>query len=334
MKTTHKFLYAVAVLVALSGIAYAANAIRAAYILVYTQQASAPTGTGITGKDRVWVKSSNDHVIHTDTSNVDHDLDAASSGGATWARVAVADTNQTLTATSTAPQLAAYTSLTASRTVTITQGGTSGTPIWYEVVDESGSASSTITLTIAPSAGNIDGAASKAVIVSARDFWKGYCNGTNCFTSSRTPTSVVSSNFEDDNVGSGTTASTSSTSFSAIGNGTTTGFADHVFNALQPRFYGFSATVSGLYATSHASVAEFQIKNVTTATVLGKGKCYVNSSPVLVSCTAYGSGLMLSGNNTLRVEWRVVDAGGGTINADGNYSTWNVPLSTVSWLIF
>lgn len=55
-------------------------ALRGSFWLILTQSASAPTGTGVTSKDRLWVKSSNDHLMHTDTSNVDHDLEAGGGG--------------------------------------------------------------------------------------------------------------------------------------------------------------------------------------------------------------------------------------------------------------
>jgi hypothetical protein len=53
----------------------AAQGIRAAFFVFYTQSSSQPTGTsGGAGKDRIWVKSTVDHIIFTDTSNVDHDI--------------------------------------------------------------------------------------------------------------------------------------------------------------------------------------------------------------------------------------------------------------------
>jgi hypothetical protein len=120
--------------------------------------------------------------MHTDTSNTDHDIEAAAGGGAGWVRTAVADTSPTIAPTAAAPAHAAYTSISAARTVTGTTGGTSGGPVYIIISDESGSASSTNTISFTPSSGTIDGQASKVVVATGRGWWMGYCNGTNWFS--------------------------------------------------------------------------------------------------------------------------------------------------------
>ena len=104
-------------------------------------------------------------------------------------RHAVADANYS---TSTSDTIVGYTSITAARTVTATTGGTSTIPIILMVTDESGSASPSLTITLAPSSGTIDGVASKVVVHDANGWWQGYSNGTNWFTTASSAPPTVS----------------------------------------------------------------------------------------------------------------------------------------------
>lgn len=91
----------------------------------------------------------------------------------------VADAN---TASSSTVYIA-YTSITAARTVTTpcSLGATNKVQV-YIVKDQSGNASGTNTITLQPSSGTIDGAASKVLVNSAFGSARFYSNGTNCFT--------------------------------------------------------------------------------------------------------------------------------------------------------
>ncbi len=145
--------------------------------------------------------------------------------------------------------------------------------------------------------------------------------------------SVTGVTFEDDGF-SGTSATTASTTFVAIGNGTTTGFADHVYSAPKTRTYALAVTISEAYVTggSSAGVAEFRI--IIGGVQAGASKCWFTTNTVAQNCTIFGSGAMTAGNNTLRVEWRVADSAGGTLNVDGSYGPWNVSLSNLSWMVW
>lgn len=91
----------------------------------------------------------------------------------------VADANTSATSTT----VIAYTSLSAARTITSScVVGTAQRPAVYIVKDQSGSASGTNTITLQPSSGTIDGAASKVLVNSAFGTARWYTNGTNCFT--------------------------------------------------------------------------------------------------------------------------------------------------------
>ena len=93
------------------------------------------------------------------------------------ARVAVADVAYAATTSDT---LIAYTSITAARVVTLLAAST--VPGRQLVVkDESGLASGTLTITVTPASGTIDGAASK-VVNTAYGVLRVYSNGTNWFT--------------------------------------------------------------------------------------------------------------------------------------------------------
>lgn len=137
---------------------------------------------------------------------------------------------------------------------------------------------------------------------------------------------ITATVYQNDNVGNGTTASTSSSTFSQIGNGTTTGFADRTFTAPTATVYAIQATISELYCTTKASVVELRI--TVDGVEVGRAKHYVpltaNAGP---SYSVFGSTSMTAASHTLRVEWRIVDSGGGTVNSDGNYPPWNTPLS-------
>lgn len=103
-------------------------------------------------------------------------------GAQRWKRATVADVDKTTAATD--DFIIAYTSISAARVVTATTGGSVAQVLMLAIVDESGSASGTNTITLTPSSGNIDGAASKVVVNTARGMWMGYCNGTNWFSMS------------------------------------------------------------------------------------------------------------------------------------------------------
>jgi hypothetical protein len=60
----------------------AANGLRGAFMAFWSQLTDNTASP--TGKDRIWVKSSNDHLIFTNTSNSDTDLSAAVGGTITW----------------------------------------------------------------------------------------------------------------------------------------------------------------------------------------------------------------------------------------------------------
>jgi hypothetical protein len=96
-------------------------------------------------------------------------------------RTTVADTGYTALATD---YLISYTSLTAARTVTLPTGAGGNAGQVYRIKDESGSASATLTISVAPSSGTIDGVASKVVIATPYGSALVYSNGTNWFTSS------------------------------------------------------------------------------------------------------------------------------------------------------
>ncbi len=99
--------------------------------------------------------------------------------GSPQQRHAVADANYS---TVTGDTVVSYTSITAARTVTALTAGSATVPVVLAVTDESGSASPLNTITLTPSSGNIDGAASKVVVNAANGWWYGYSNGTNWFT--------------------------------------------------------------------------------------------------------------------------------------------------------
>jgi hypothetical protein len=61
----------------------AGQGFRSAFYAFYTQYASHSAAGCPSGKDCVWVNSSTDHVTHTDTSGVDHDLTAGGGGAST-----------------------------------------------------------------------------------------------------------------------------------------------------------------------------------------------------------------------------------------------------------
>jgi hypothetical protein len=76
-----------------------------------------------------------------------------------------------------------YTSITAPRQITTTCAvGSAAQPKLFIAKDQSGNASGTNTITLAPSSGTIDGAASKVLLNSAFGSAHWYANGTNCFT--------------------------------------------------------------------------------------------------------------------------------------------------------
>lgn len=160
---------------AIEGVAWAAGAIRAAYWLSQTQQASAPTGTGITSKDRVWFKSGNGHIVHSDTSNVDHDLDI-------WGtRRAIADTAATIT---TADFMVSYTSITATRIATLPNAATTPAGTQFIVGDESGSVTPAIKINVQSTGGTVDtiAAGTGVNLIVPRCFSQFETDGTNWHT--------------------------------------------------------------------------------------------------------------------------------------------------------
>jgi hypothetical protein len=92
-------------------------------------------------------------------------------------RTAVADANYTVLLTD---QIVSYTSLTAGRTVTALSAATAGAGYILIVKDEAGGAA-TNNITITPTSGNIDGAASKVINTNYGTVTI-YSNGTNWFT--------------------------------------------------------------------------------------------------------------------------------------------------------
>lgn len=99
-------------------------------------------------------------------------------GSAPVKRTAIANAAYTATA---ADYIVAYTSLSASRVVTIDPvhgGGTAASPKIYIIQDESGSAGTLVTITIAAASGSINGV---SVINAAYGRITVYSNGTNLF---------------------------------------------------------------------------------------------------------------------------------------------------------
>ncbi|WP_433460698.1 glycosyl hydrolase family 28-related protein [Micromonospora sp. CA-248212] len=107
------------------------------------------------------------------------DLRLQAAGGFARSRRAVADTPTTVT---TADSVVAYTSLTAARVVTLpAQGPSLPAGQEFTVKDETGLCDGTRTITVTPTAGTIDGAAS-IVLNTAYARAAVYTNGTNWFT--------------------------------------------------------------------------------------------------------------------------------------------------------
>lgn len=105
-------------ILAVSSFALGVGGLRSTYWLIDSEQASAPTGTGVTGQNRLWVKSSNHHFIHTNSSNVDFDVTAAAVGVGSLSGIYTNGANQsdsTLTLDNTRHGvLVDFTSLTGS----------------------------------------------------------------------------------------------------------------------------------------------------------------------------------------------------------------------------
>lgn len=92
-------------------------------------------------------------------------------------RRGIADVDSTFGATD---YVLGYTSLTATRTVTLTTGGTTTAPLQALIQDETGLASAVLKILLVPSSGTINGLASMAIATPYGSITT-YCNGTNWF---------------------------------------------------------------------------------------------------------------------------------------------------------
>jgi hypothetical protein len=149
-----------------------------------TNFASFVLGTTTSDKWNIQLRSdSTDHLHLRDAANGRSLIELRTTGqalvghGLALKRTTVADAAYTTLATDS---IIAYTSLTASRIVTLSSANAI-TGQTYRIKDESGSCAGGVTITVTPSSGTIDGAASK-VLNSAYAFSNVYFNGTNWYT--------------------------------------------------------------------------------------------------------------------------------------------------------
>lgn len=121
----------------------------------------------------------------------------------------------------------------------------------------------------------------------------------------------------DNSLGTSVSASTSSTSFVAIGDGTTTGFVVQSFTAPTSRVYTIFAAISAVYPVNANFMSGFAIF-VDGAQVGNEVQHWsiLNTEYFPVYLMAQAN--LSSGSHTVEVRWKVY--GASTINVDGSFN--------------